>query len=106
MSSLPVNTKFCVGWTARHLVRPFSSLRAYRVLAEPDVIRMRLKRSDLLGCVEVEGTQVKVVGAAHEPILSCNEFNAAHRHLCHFKRLDESASLVVPDEDVAVVETS
>ena len=67
---------------------------------------MRLKRSDLLGCVEVEGTQVEVVGAAHEPILSCDKLDAAYGDFGHFKGLDEGASLVVPDKDVAVVEAS
>ena len=67
---------------------------------------MGLERSDFFMRVIVEDTQLKVVRACDEPVLSGDEFDATNRHFRHLKSLDDRASIVVVYVDRAVVQSS
>lgn len=71
----------------------------------PDVVWMRFKRGYAFLGVVVVASEMEVVGAADEPVLAGDEGDGADRDLCDLERLYERAGLVVPDEDVARVES-
>lgn len=51
----------------------------------PNVIRVRLKSSDLFVRVIVEDAYLEVVGASHEPVLARNEANTSYGDFRYFK---------------------
>lgn len=66
-----------------------------------DVVRVRLKRSDLLRGVVVVDTQLKVVGTADNPVFPRNKSTGSDGDIGKFKGLDDLLRLVGPDVDVA-----
>ena len=71
-----------------------------------NVIWVCLESDDLLVCVIIEDSKLKIVRARDEPVLPGDEAHASHRHFCDFESLDKCACFVVIDVDAAVVKTS
>jgi hypothetical protein len=69
-----------------------------------DVVWVRLEGCDALLGVVVVDAEVKVVAAAHEPVLAGDEGDGAHGDLGDLERLYERFRLVVPDDDAARVQ--
>jgi hypothetical protein len=116
ISSDPVMTSGCVGWTARHLIDQVGVLSAFeratdgrtsklREAASPNIVRVGFERSNTFLSVVVVHSEVKVICAAYKPVLAGNESDGSHWDLGDFECLDQSACLVIPDEDIASVET-
>lgn len=68
-----------------------------------NVVYMGLENLDLLHGVVVVATDVHVIGTDDDPLLPWHEDTASHGLIRNFKRFYDAASLVVVDEDMAVV---
>jgi hypothetical protein len=53
-----------------------------------NVVRVRLKGSNLLGGVVVVYSQLEIVGAADDPVLSRNEAPGSDGHVCELEGFD------------------
>lgn len=71
--------------------------------ASPNIVRVRFERSNTFLGVVIVHSEVKVICAAYEPVLACNESDGSHWDLRDFECLDQCACLVIPDEDIASV---
>ncbi len=66
-----------------------------------DIVGMRLERRNLFRGVVVVDTELKVVGAADNPVLARNEATGTDRKVGQFERLNRALGLVGPDLGVA-----
>ena len=66
-----------------------------------DVVGVGLEGGDLLGGVIVVDTELEVVGAADDPVLSGNEAAGSDRDIGQLEGFDDLLSLVAPDVDMA-----
>lgn len=69
------------------------------------IVRVGLKRDNLLVGVVIEDAQLEVVRASNEPVFSGDELDTANWDGGDLKGLDECASFVVVDIDGTVVQT-
>jgi len=71
-----------------------------------NIITVRLVRNHLFQRVVIKHAQMHIIGASNDPALSGNEFRSTNGQVGDFKRLDECLVLVVPNVNVAIVQTS
>jgi len=66
---------------------------------------MCFKRRNLLVCVVVEDSKLKIVRASNEPVLPGDEFYTPYGDFCDLECLDNGACFMVVDIDRAIIET-
>lgn len=53
-----------------------------------DIVRMSFEGGDLFGGIVIVNSQLEVIGAANNPVLTCNKTTSADRYICKLKGLD------------------
>ena len=69
-----------------------------------DVIGMGFKIFDFFHGIVIEHTHPHIVGRCEEPLFPCDEFRTSHWQFRHFKRFDQTATVVIPNHHIATVQ--